>query len=223
MTPREKKEAALRHDPHAKVQKSRRTKQNGETARYDRVANMAQEIALLPGGFGQFSKWFRATGLRDRRFQPLVDSFFQLPPRRQNAMELEDMAPLFGVSPAEVLGACVEIAYEHKRNVAKLIQSVAMPDVIKRNITEAKKVKGVKDREMFMQGTGLVPVGKGINITATAQAAAMTTEGDPSGLPDFDESTVKFSEIIRNATEIAPPALPEPIPEAVIVEGEDDD
>lgn len=221
-TLREEEKARIQNEVGKKVKMSYRNKKRGVLVRYERVANLAQEIALIPGGFGEFSKWVRASALREKKFEPLVVTFFQLPLRRQNALELEEMALTFGISPAELLGVCVEIAYEKKRSVSKLLQSVAMPAIIQRNIVEAKKVKGVQDREMFMKSTGVLPVPKGstMNINATAQAAAMTTEGEPTGLPDFEESTLRFSEVIRNAAERPAAMLAEPIPEAVIVDEE---
>jgi len=182
---------------------------------------LAEEIALIPGGIDEFMRWVRGAALRDKKFEPLIEAFFKLSVEEQNGHRLEEICRSLGIYPPNLFGAAVQIAYEIKREHTKLLTSLAMPHVMETNIREAKKADGVEDRRMFMQSTGILPVPKGstINVSANAQAASVTNTGEPTGLPSFEDSVVSFSEIIRNAVEKEPPALPEPSTE-VIVEGD---
>lgn len=179
-------------------------RRNFSIQKFERASSLADEIALVPGGMKEFLSWLRAAALRNKTYEPFLESFFQLPASKQNAIELEEMAFTYGISPATMLGDAVEIAYEKKRVLTKLIASVSLPAVVARNIHEAKKADGIEDRRMFLTGAGFLPTPKGstVNVSANANAAAaMTTDGAPSGLPDFDDSVVSLSEVIRKATE----------------------
>ena len=203
------------------LQPTRITKKNKALARYPRCASLADEIALIPGGFKEFARFLKMVPMWYPKLEgPVVTFFKEVPPSQQNGVTLEEMCMQFGERPSELLGKVVEIAFEQKRNVAKMIQSVFMPDVIQENAKQARKPKGIKDRELFMESTGLIQRGRGsITVNANAQAANLTNSGEASGLPDFEDSTNSFSEVIRNATEqnVAPS---EPVPDAEIVEEE---
>lgn len=178
----------------------------------DGIGALAEAIAQFPGGMKKFLPFVRACVARDESLGPVVDAFFNSPPTYRSAYTLERICKELEVNPSHLLGVCVEVAHEHHANVTKMLSYLAMPKVMKRNITEALKPSGTEDRRMFMTSTGLLPVPKGstINVSANAQAASMTTDGQPSGLPSFEDSTNTFSEIIRNAVE-TPKRLPEPI------------
>jgi hypothetical protein len=177
-----------------------------------KVSGLGEQIALVPGGIIEFMKWARGAALRDQRLKPVVDSFSLLPDSRQNAIELESLCMTLGIPPGDLLGACVTIGFERKRDETRLIASLAMPAVMRTNIKQAKLARGVEDRRMFMQSTGILPVPKGSIINVANQANLnVTNDGESSGLPDFEDSVVSFSEVIRNAVEAPRPALPEPV------------
>ena len=181
-------------------------RRNFSMQRYERCSGLPEQIALIPGGIKEFMVWLRAAALRSKEYEPFLKAFGELPVSRQNAIELEEMANSWGISPHRLLADAVEIGSEKHRTLTKLISSIAMPAVAARNANEAKKAKGIEDRRMFMLGTGMLPSPKGstvnVNASASAGAAAMTTEGNPSGLPDFDDNVVSFSEVIRRATDV---------------------
>lgn len=180
-------------------------------AKYDKISSLGQEIALIPGGMKQFMSWVRSASNWNKSLETLVDVFGQLPESQQNAIALEETCKTLGIYVGEVFKEAVGVAYERKMNVAKLVASLAMPAVVAKNIKEAKKPEGVEDRKIFFQATGITPTPKGstINIAQMAGASSMTTDGQPSGVPSFEDSVVTFSEVIRNAVESAP-MLPEP-------------
>jgi hypothetical protein len=109
----------------------------------------------------------------------------------------------------EVMRACM------KRNIemSNIYAGLAHPAVVKRNIKSALLAKGVKDREMFLQHSGWLPLPKGSTIQVNAQAAAGVppsnlpvgtgigegTERTP--LPEFEEMTVEGSKIVRREFE----------------------
>jgi Bacterial regulatory protein, Fis family len=108
----------------------------------------------------------------------------------------------------EVMRACM------KRNmeISNIYAGLAHPSVVQTNIKNALKAKGQKDREMFLQHSGWLPVPKGSNINIHAQAGASAVTGVPVGpglgggtentpLPDFEEMTVTGSKIVREESE----------------------
>jgi hypothetical protein len=104
----------------------------------------------------------------------------------------------------EVMRACM------KRNidVSNILVAIAYPQVTDRNISQALKPKGVRDREMFFQHTGWLPVPRGsivqVNAQAAAAAVANTSVGEKTentSMPDFEEMTVEGSKIVRREFE----------------------
>ena len=181
-----------------------------------RVTMLAEEITMLPGGFDTFLKWFKAAAIRYKKYQPILDMFYELPIRQQNAIYLEEICLVMAVNPAEMFGDCVEIAYEHKLNTTRALISLATPKVMARNIKEALKAKGVEDRRMFLTAAQVLPSPKGsvINVTANAQSAALNPSAT-GGLPSFEDSTLIFSDIVKRAAELPPatlPDAPDPLP-----------
>ncbi len=108
----------------------------------------------------------------------------------------------------EVMRACM------KRNIeiSNIYAGLAHPSVVKTNIKNALKMKGVKDREMFLQHSGWLPLPKGSTVNVNAQAASGTLPGMPgpvpigepterTALPEFEEATVEGSKIVRREFE----------------------
>jgi hypothetical protein len=109
----------------------------------------------------------------------------------------------------EVMRACM------KRNIemSNIYAGLAHPAVVKRNIKSALLAKGVKDREMFLQHSGWLPLPKGSTVNVNAQAAAgLPPSNVPVGtgigegtertpLPEFEEMTVEGSKIVRREFE----------------------
>lgn len=180
--------------------------------REDGVGFLAECVAQFPGGMKTFLPLLRQVPSRDESLTTVVETFLSAS-KVQNGFRLEEMCVELGVSPHKLLGVVVEILSEQKSFETRIISYLAMPQVMKRNAKQALTAKGVEDRKMFLQANGILPTSHGstINVTSTAQAAMLTSNGDPSGLPSFEEHTVNFSEVVRNAMDSAPPALPEPI------------
>lgn len=182
---------------------------------FRKVSSIGQQIALVPGGIREFMKWVKGAGMRDKRYMPVFEAFDALLPSRQNAVELESICVTLGVPPFDLLGDAVKIAAEHQRDAAKLIASLAMPKVMRVNVKQAQKPKSVEDRRMFMQATGILPTPSGSIFNISAQANSnVTNKGEPSGLPDFEDSVISFSEVIRDAVDVVP-ELPEPSEEPI--------
>ena len=166
--------------------------------------SLAEQIALIPGGLPEFHKVLRAVPIRDKTFEKLVRCYFQLPAAQQNAIQLESLCVTMGVPWSELLGACVTVATERNIPMTRFIASMWMPAVMDRNIQEALKPKGYKDREAFMLSTGILPVPKGatVNVLNQVNAASYTDKGELSGVPPFEESVVTLSEVIRDAVDV---------------------
>jgi hypothetical protein len=161
----------------------------------------------------KFLPFVRACSLRDPHLAPLVNAFIGLPRWARNAPRLEEMCYDMGIPPGHLLGVCVEVAYEHHANVTRILTYMSMSKVMKRNITQALKKDGIEDRKMFMQASNILPTPKGsiINVTANAQSATLTKQGDASGAQAFEEGTISLSEVIRSAVDNHTFALPTPI------------
>jgi hypothetical protein len=202
-------EQAKRELSHRKQSRAETQKAKEHKARTG-IGCLAEAIAQFPGGLKTFIPFVFASSTREESFTPLVNAFMKLRPIDQNAFKLEEMCVDLGLSPHHLLGVCVEIASELKHDTTRMLAYLAMPQVMKRNIKEALKTKGVEDRKMFMQSTGILPVPKGSTINV-AQTQSLTNQGEPTGLPAFEDSTVSFSEVIRRAVETPQAALPEPI------------
>lgn len=179
------------------------------------IGFLAEQVALLPGGFSDFLPFLRAASARNETFMPAIEAFDKLSGWDKNRLgvnRFEEICVNLGIPLGELFGSAVGIAFEQQRDMTRLVAAVAMPRIMKRNIEEADKPEGIEDRRMFMQSTGILPTPRGstINVSANANSASMTTQGEPSGLPSFEDSTISFSEVIRNAIEV-PKALPEPV------------
>ncbi len=180
----------------------------------DGIGFLAEQVAVLPNGFKDFMPFVRVAALRDGRFKPVIETYDKLVGWQSGpigANRLEEICLNLGVPVGELFGAAVGVAFDSNKDQTRLIASMAMPIVMKANIARAKTRDGVEDRRMFMQSTGLLPVPKGSTINVAAQAnATVTNDGDPSGLPSFEDHVLEFSEVIRRATD-TPRALPEPV------------
>lgn len=195
-----------REDINARKQASRLNRARSRQ-REDGIGFLAEQMALLPGGFKDFVPFIRAAAIRETRFQPALEAYDKIAGYAQQTggvFRFEEICRNLGIPLGELIGIATGIAYDQKKDMTRYISALAMPSVMKANIKQAKKPEGIEDRRMFMQSTGLLPVPKGstINVSASSQAASMTVNGEPTGLPSFEDSTVTFSEVIRNATEV---------------------
>jgi hypothetical protein len=189
-----------------------KTRVDRHLGKYERVSTLAQQVSLVPGGMKTFMQWVRYAGNYNKEIMAVCDLFFQLPEDRQNAPELEEVCKTLGFYVRDLYKEAVGVAFDLHMSTTRMTAALAMPAVMAKNIKEAKKTDGIEDRRMFMQVTGLMPTPKGstINIAQTQSQGMLTTDGEPSGIPSFEESVVKFSDIIRAAVE-TPVALPEPV------------
>ncbi len=148
----------------------------------------------------------------DSRFQTFVEAWEAdrssgLPSRAH-----ETLATIAKNSGINSIDFCVEVMRAcMKRNIdiSNMYAGLAHPKVVQRNIAQALKPKGIRDREIFFQHTGWLPLPKGSQINVNAQATAQSLsaakgssneeEGPP--LPPFEEQTVEASMIARREFE----------------------
>lgn len=146
----------------------------------------------------------------DERYKTLVEAWEQdrasgLPPAAHKT--LTSLIQYAGISSIDfckdVLGACMK----RNMNISAFYAALAHPKVTRKNIAEALKSKGLRDREMFLTYTHTLPIPKSSIINVTAQAGAMAgsasrsssgRNGESTPLPDFEEQAISGSKIIRS-------------------------
>jgi hypothetical protein len=121
-----------------------------------------------------------------------------LPSRRT----MEELARDCGLGSVEFTTGIVRACLRRNIDISEALAGMAHPKVVERNIKEAMKAKGVKDREMFLSHTGWLPQPKGaqVNTFINAQAQANASAGSkstPTPLPDFEEQAIEGSKISR--------------------------
>lgn len=190
----------------------------------DGIGFLAEMFVSVPRGFDGFLPYLRAVTARDPNYLPALRAFDQLNgygDQCRNAYSFERICKELNVPWEDWVGSAIGIAIAQRRNITTYITALAMPEVMKRNITEAKKPAGIEDRRMFLQSTGILPTPKGALISMAIQNnASVTNQGEPTGLPEFESSTLSFADVVREAAE-APRALPEPVEVTPPEDGDD--
>lgn len=158
-------------------------------------------IRHLLGGRQTFLEYVKLAVLND---DPSAKAFWAaftlLPERHRRTVSFDDVCVAAGVRPDVLLPAIVGHGMRMQADTSQLVQAAMQPKVIQAWGQSASRITGeyadisLRDRTMYLQAAGLVPVPKGAqihlhaNATANSQAsaAAAAHPSVPSFLDDVD-------------------------------------
>lgn len=195
---REAEQEARRMDPFSR----RRRRVKTQLAKIDRVHTLHRIVIRELGSVKKFLEYLcYSTPDPDRPIGKIVSMWNSHGPKK---MTLDEVLAYLNLDPGKVYGWASEGAYRFMHHSKNFRLAEAMPGVLERNATEAAKVKGFEDRELFVKMAGFLPKGTGTQVNVNqmnennAQAAAeakldeMTVE-----LPSFDAETVASCDEMR--------------------------
>jgi len=157
--------------------------------------------ALVPPLFDTETEVIKyAAMVDDERFSHLVKQYRSDTARwpRQSNMrrDFDTLCRENGIRDDEFVGQLAAAAYRYGVDAANIYASIAHPEVVKASIEQAKKPQGVADREMHFKHMGYIPAPKGQVINVNAQAGVQVEAGG-SGMPAFEDRTLKLAKVIR--------------------------
>lgn len=118
---------------------------------------------------------------------------------RPATLSLDVLAARLNIDPLTLKLDLVRTCDENCLDVSRIMSSIAHPHVVLRNIKEALKPGGVKDRSLFFERRGELPR-SGVNVNVDTRVTAVAgAKVETTPLPDFAESTVEVSKIVRDA------------------------
>ena len=122
---------------------------------------------------------------------------------------LNELLMVLDLEAGKVYGWASEGAYRFMHHTKNFQLAAASPGIIKRNVAEAEKVCGLKDRQLFVEMAGFLPKGTGVNVNVQqtnenlAQAAAEArADGNSIKLPSFDEDNVNSCHGLREGSPV---------------------
>lgn len=165
------------------------------------AGSIADSIAKIPDGKNTFMQWIKLAGAEDARFPSVVEFWeVRLSADERRLAELDTIFERWGIDPSDAIGCAARAASKHAISVTQMLYALHMPEIALQNIKQARKPLGIRDREMAMQTTGILPQRPGVtsNVFVNAQAAAaITRDGGPSGVVPFEDDVMTLSEAIR--------------------------
>lgn len=162
---------------------------------HNHVSALSLAIRHFPGGRWRFIEFVKLAYLNG---DPAATAFWtiwsELRPRDQPRISLDDIVVRAGIKVSQLLAGVVGHGVEAMSDTANLIAASFHPSVMEAMAKSALKLEseiGQKDRELFLQARGSLPVPKGTSIHLHANAsanaaAAAATAADPS-VPKFAE------------------------------------
>jgi hypothetical protein len=160
-------------------------------------------ISQLPGRKRAFMEFAKLVD-DDKGIQNFVAKWESLTPTERRRTTLTDICESLDLNAKDVLKAVVGVAYEMNSDISNLIAAVMHPQVTKATVKFALKEGGRHDREMLHTHANFIPQKGGMNVNLSANAnansaaaAKNTVQGDESGLPDFEESSIETIRVIR--------------------------
>jgi hypothetical protein len=126
-----------------------------------------------------------------------LDVYDQLPAADRGRVSIEEIAFAAGVGAlrlAEVTQTALFLSGQMKVN---MLLSSHLPAVVARSLTEAKKAKGLADREWMLKAGKILPVPKGAQITFNNQNVGQGGEEDkePESKPLWLDAGQRLREI----------------------------
>ena len=176
---------------------ARRRRDKGEQQRRSIPGTIEHAISLLPGGKAQFMEWVRWAGSLDDQMRAAWDVWDGLNDVQKRRMAPTPFFEKFGLLPPEAVSLAVKAGMEHNQAVAQVVAAISMPKVMAQNARQAARPSGIKDREMFMTATGMLPQKHGTVIQVQANAAALAKGGEASGLVALEDDTLSFTKALR--------------------------
>jgi len=146
----------------------------------------------LPGGIGQFIDLARLAKSSEPKVTGFLDAWEELDtPAQCEPSSADALCAQIGLDPLVILRAALQSAIEISALTSGLIAAVALPEVVETGICSALEPKGHRDREMFLQHSGFLPVPRGATVGVFNQIGPNVR--DPSYVP-FEQDILELDE-----------------------------
>lgn len=146
----------------------------------------------IPGGRDRFIQLIQAAMLdNDEQATAWWTVYADLTPAERKVANLDEIGLVAGVPFWDLVGTVARTGARYGTEISQLVFTLLTPDVVVAAAGSAQLPgeAGFPDRQMFLQGSGLVPSPKGhtteVNVHATANAAAAAET--PSRLRFLDD------------------------------------
>ena len=167
--------------------------------------SILDSMAKIPDGKNVFMAWIKMVAAENEqsteRFGPILHLWEKnMTEYDRKYADLDAMFEHYNIDPSDAIGRAARAASKHAVSVTQILYAIHMADIAAANIKEAKKPRGIKDREMAMQATGIMPQRPGVtsNVFVNAQAnAGLTQSGELSGVVPFEDDVMSLTEAIR--------------------------
>lgn len=106
----------------------------------------------------------------------MLNRWDHMAPEEQDSMSLHKLSLEAGVSPIKLVGWLASAMYAYNIQIAKMINAVKQPDLMKAGVEFGLMPRGVKDREMQFKMAGILTEGGPLVNVNINQGKATTTE-----------------------------------------------
>ena len=145
------------------------------------------------GGFEGAIQYAGMLAAEDDKYKRLLYLYENASRDDRRALKAGDWLKAADIDPAEFVGDIARVAYKMNADAGAFIAAIAHPQIVTTAVKSAKKIKGVKDREMLFKATGFLPVPKSANIHLHAEKVEIKEE-KTVGMPSFDKDVIEMAE-----------------------------
>ena len=178
-----------------------------EKRRFRRSITIAQLAKMIPGGRRAIAEYARLAAETNPDIERMIKIWAHGRAKHGTGASLEKACYDANLSVRDLFTSITAMMYElNVEGIGNMIAAIGHPEIVRTSVKEAKRSRGVRDREMLFKHAGFLPMPKGStinlnNLLYARQNAGASEENEERGLPSFEQTTATIVKVIRGDQE----------------------